>query len=123
MISSINGDIYNEEGIKVLLEELLKSMSSSNIKGYVSINNKMTINGNTMSLLYDIIYELIENNNNKSIMIFVTKNKDNVKLKVIIDTINFLKNKIKIDSNINIKIKKYDTDTEIEFIIKDGVIK
>lgn len=123
MISEINGDIYNEEGIKVLLDELLTSMSSANIKGFISIKNKMIINGNTMSLLYDIIYELIECNNNKSIMIFISKEKNKIKLKAIINTNKDLKNNLKIDPNITLKIQKYDTDTEIEFIIKAGVVK
>ena len=120
MISEINGDTYNEEGIKVLLNELLVSMSSANIKGFISINNKITIKGNTMSLLYDIIYELIENYNNKSIMIFISKDKNNIKLKTIIDTDKYLNKNINIDNSIIIKEKKYDTDIEIEFIIKDG---
>ena len=123
IISEINGDSFNENGIKILLDELLISMASANIKGYISVNNEMTVNGNTMSLLYDIVYELIELNNDKSIMIFITKEKNNIKLKAIIDTDKFLKNKIKIDASILMKETKYDTDTEIEFILKGGVIK
>ena len=119
MISEINADMYNEEGIKVLLNELLSSMSSSNIKGFISINNKMNIKGSTMSILYDIVYELIELNNNKSIMIVISKDKNNIKLKAIIDTKEILKDKIKLDKNIKIKENKYDTDTEIEFIISE----
>ena len=119
MISEINEDIYDEEGINVLLNELLKSMFSTNIKGFISINNKMTIKGSTMSLLYDIVYELIELNNNKYIMIVISKIKNNIKLKAIIDTKETLKDKIKLDKNIKIKENKYDNDTEIEFIISE----
>ena len=123
IISEINGDSYNENGIKALLDELLNSMKSANIKSFISINNKMTINGNTMSLLYDIVYELIEGRNGKSIVLFISKENKNVKLKAIIDTDKSLKNKIKIDSSVLIKEKIYDTDTELEFVIKGGVIK
>ena len=122
MISEVNGDVYNEEGIKILLDELIKSMASANIKSFVSVNNEMIIKGNTMSLLYDIVYELIENNKNRSIMISIFKEKNDVKLKAIIDN-NTLKEKLEIDPSILINIRKYDTDTEIKFIIKDGVIK
>ena len=101
------------------LNELLKSMFSTNIKGFISINNKMTIKGSTMSLLYDIVYELIELNNNKYIMIVISKIKNNIKLKAIIDTKETLKDKIKLDKNIKIKENKYDNDTEIEFIISE----
>ena len=123
IISEINGDSYNENGIKALLDELLNSMKSANIKSFISINNKMIINGNTMSLLYDIVYELIESSNDKSIVLFISKENKNVKLKAIIDTDKSLKNKIKIDSSVLIKEKIYDTDTELEFVIKGGVIK
>lgn len=123
IISSVNGDIYNEEDIKVLLLELIKSMSSANIRGFVSVNNKMIIKGNTMSLLYDIVYELIESNNNKSIMIFISKNKNNIILKAIINTNKYFNSKNKIDSSISINEKKYDTDLEIEFVINEVNIK
>lgn len=85
---------------------------------YISIKDKITINGNVMSLLYDIVYELIELNNNKLIMIFISKNKNNIILKSIIDTNISIKDNIKIDKNITIKEKIYDTDIEIEFIIR-----
>ena len=120
MISSINGDIYNEDGIKVLLDELFVSMVSANVKGFVSINGKFIIKGNTMSLIYDIVYELIEYYNNNSIMIFVSKYRGNIKLKVIIDSDKYLSKNINIDDSVFIKEKKYDTDMEIEFIIRDG---
>ena len=123
IISEINGDFYNENGIKTLLDELLNSMKSANIKSFISINNKMTINGNIMSLLYDIVYELIESSNDKSIVLFISKENKNVKLKAIIDTDKSLKDKIKIDSSVLIKEKIYDTDIELEFVIKGGVIK
>ena len=123
IISEINGDSYNENGIKALLDELLNSMKSANIKSFISINNKMIINGNTMSLLYDIVYELIESSNDKSIVLFISKENKNVKLKAIVDTDKSLKNKIKIDSSVLVKEKVYDTDTELEFVIKGGVIK
>ena len=123
MISEINGDTYNEDGIKVLLDELLNSMSSLGVKGFISINNKIIINGNTMSLLYDITYELIECNNNKSIMIFISKDKNNIKLKAIIDTDKSIKDRIKIESSIIVNERKYDTDIEIEFIISEAIIK
>lgn len=123
IVADACGDIYNDNSIKVLLDELLVSMSSANIGGFVKINNKMVVKSNVMLLLYDIVYELIETCNNKSIMIFLSKVKNYIKLKSIINTNESIKNKIKIDSCVLIKEKVYDTDLEIEFIIKDGVIK
>ena len=89
---------------------------------YVRPSN-ITINGNTMSLLHDIVYELIESSNDKSIVLFISKENKNVKLKASVDTDTSLKNKIKIDASVLVKEKVYDTDTELEFVIKGGVIK
>ena len=52
-------------------------------------------------------------------MIVISKIKNNIKLKAIIDTKETLKDKIKLDKNIKIKENKYDNDTEIEFIISE----
>ena len=123
LISNINGDIYDEDNIKVLLLELISSMQSAKVKGFVSIKDKLVVNGKVMNLLYDIVYELIENSINKSIMIFIFKDEMSVVLKAIIDTKSSLKDKIKLDSNILIDEKLYDTDLEIEFIIRNGVMK
>ena len=72
-----------------------------------------------MSLLYDIVYELIESNLNGSIMLFISKNKDIIKLKAIIDNKLFNKDNILLPSDVLTSVKNYDTDSEIEFIIKE----
>ena len=120
MISEANNEAYNEEIIKILLNELINSMSNLNIDGLVVVKNKMNINGNTMSYLYDIVYELIENSKNKTIMIYVFSENNVVKLKSVISTNEKIKDKLKLDSNIKIKENIYDTDTELEFTIKDS---
>ena len=120
MISEANNEAYNEEIIKILLNELINSMSNLNIDGLVVVKNKMNINGNTMSYLYDIVYELIENSKNKTIMIYVFSENNVVKLKSVISTNEKIKDKLKLDSNIKIKENIYDTDTELEFTINDS---
>lgn len=119
MISEMNNEIYNEESVKVLLNELLSSMASLNIEGFVVVKNKMNIDGRIMSYLYDIVYEIIENSKNQTIMIYVYKENDLIKLKSVISTNDKIKDRLKLDLNIKIKEKVYDNDTELEFIIKD----
>lgn len=120
MISEMNNEMYNEESIKVLLNELIMSMSSLNIEGLVIVKNKMNIKGATISYLYDIVYELMENSKSKTMMIYVFSENNVVKLKSIVGTNKKIKDKLKLDLNIKIEENVYDTDTELEFIIKDS---
>lgn len=113
MISSLNEDIYNEEGIKVLLMELFSSMNKVN--GYVSINDMISIKGEVMSLIYDIIYELIESNLGKSIMVFITRNKSDVIIKCIVNTSSYIN--IDIDKSVMVKQSTCDNDTTIVFTL------
>lgn len=120
IISEMNNEIYNEESIKILLNELIVGMSSLNIEGLVVVKNKMNIKGRIMSYLYDIVYELIENSKNNAVMIYVFSDNNMVNLKAVIGTNKKIKDKLKLDSNIKVKEKVYDTDTELIFTIKDS---
>ena len=120
IISEMNNEIYNEESIKILLNELIVGMSSLNIEGLVAVKNKMNIKGRIMSYLYDIVYELIENSKNNAVMIYVFSDNNMVNLKAVIGTNKKIKDKLKLDSNIKVKEKVYDTDTELIFTIKDS---
>ena len=120
IISEMNNEIYNEESIKVLFNELILSMPSLNIEGLVVVKNKMNIKGRIMSYLYDIVYELIENSKNNAVMIYVFSDNNMVNLKAVIGTNKKIKDKLKLDSNIKVKEKIYDTDTELIFTIKDS---
>ena len=120
IISEMNNEIYNEESIKVLFNELILSMPSLNIEGLVVVKNKMNIKGRIMSYLYDIVYELIENSKNNAVMIYVFSDNNMVNLKAVIGTNKKIKDKLKLDSNIKVKEKVYDTDTELIFTIKDS---
>lgn len=120
IISEMNNEIYNEESIKILLNELIVGMSSLNIEGLVVVKNKMNIKGRIMSYLYDIVYELIENSKNNAVMIYVFSDNNMVNLKAVISTNKKIKDRLKLDSNIKVKEKVYDTDTELIFTIKDS---
>ena len=120
VISEMNNEVYNEESIKTLLNELIVSMSSLNIEGLVVVKNKMNIRGSIMSYLYDIVYELMENSKSKTIMIYVASDNNIVKLKALLGTNKKIKDKLKLDLNIKIKENVYDTDTELVFTIKDS---
>ena len=120
IISEMNNEIYNEESIKILLNELIVGMPSLNIESLVVVKNKMNIKGRIMSYLYDIVYELIENSKNNAVMLYVFSDNNMVNLKAVIGTNKKIKDKLKLDSNIKVKEKVYDTDTELIFTIKDS---
>ncbi|MGN1342434.1 MAG: histidine kinase N-terminal 7TM domain-containing protein [Bacilli bacterium] len=120
IISEMNNEVYNEESIKILLNELIVGMPSLNIEGLVVVKNKMNIKGRIMSYLYDIVYELIENSKNNAVMIYVFSDNNMVNLKAVVGTNKKIKDKLRLDSNIKVKENVYDTDTELIFTIKDS---
>ena len=120
MISELNNEVYNEENVRVILKELLASMN--NISGLVIVKNKMNITGSMMSLLYDLVYELIDNISNQTMMIYVSKENNTLIVKILISSLISIKEKLKLDSNIKIKESLCDTDTELLFTIKAGDI-
>jgi len=106
IISEINNEIFSSESIKVICEELFKSMNEA---GLLIVKDKININANTMNKIYDILYELISNDDDLAIMAYFYKDKG-LKLKIIINKKIDIKNK-----NIKAKIKTYDNDTEYIF--------
>ena len=111
IISELNDEIYNSDNIKVVLNELLKSM---NINGLVIVQNNIFIKANILSKIYDVIYDMIDYISNKTIMIYIIKEKN-------------IKMKISIEGKINYKgsfdaINIYDNDMEFILDIKDGEV-
>lgn len=116
VISSLNKDIYNEKDITLILNELFNSM---NVKGYVSINDKLTIDGNALINIYDILTFFVDNYYKNSIMVFIFKDK-NIKIKIVIDSLKFNKSKFDFDIS-NIVVKKYSEDSEILITMKENL--
>lgn len=119
MISEINEEVYDEENIKVLLNDLVTSMS--NINSIVIVSNKMIISGFDMSNIYDIIYEVIDLIKDKNMVIYISLNNDKLELKVTIDSYIKIKDNIKLDKIVDIKESHYDNDTIVTFTRKEGV--
>lgn len=118
MISELNGDIYNEDNVKNILNELISSSFSLNIKGLVVVKNKFNIDARVMSILYDTIYDVIDNISDTTIMIYISSNKNKLNIKLIIGSLVSIEDKLKLNKDITLKEKKYDTDTELVFYIK-----
>ena len=123
MISELNNEMYNEEGIKLLINELITSMNSLKIDGIVVVKNKISINSGMMSILYDIVYDVIDNIYDKSLIIYIDRYKNNIKVNINIGDRVRIKNKLKLDERVKVREKVYDTDTELIFSIKDSDVR
>lgn len=115
IISELNDEIFNEIDVKNIINELIKSMSCLDISGFVIIKNKFNVDGSIMSLLYDIVYDVIENIPGKTMMIYISYNK-NMFIKIVVD--DKINVNIKHDSRVRYKKIDLDTDTELIFNIK-----
>ena len=73
-----------------------------------------------MAILYDIIYELLDNISNTSVMIYIFSEKNTLIVKVLMGISYSIIDRVVFDNDINIKENVYDTDTELVFRIKVG---
>lgn len=118
MISEINSEYFNNESIKLIINELIISMKSLNITGLTIIKNKLNIRAGILSTIYDLIYDILENIHNTTLMIYISNDNNNYILKVVIGSKISLKSKLKLDKNIKLIESIYDTDTQLLFNIR-----
>ena len=71
-----------------------------------------------MSSIYEIIFSVLELLKNIDIFIIITKNIDNIEIKLSVGKIINFKNKLNLDNNIIVNEKHYENDTNISFIIR-----
>ena len=117
IISEFNNEIYNDVSIKILTQELLTDFNSFGINGAIVVS-KMNINSYIMSSIYEIIFSVLELLKNIDIFIIITKNIDNIEIKLSVGKIINFKNKLNLDNNIIVNEKHYENDTNISFIIR-----
>ncbi len=118
IISELNNEIYNEENIKIILNELISSMHSLNITGLTIIKSSITMEASTLSIIYDLIYETLENINNTAVIVYLSSINNEITLKITTGLSKKIKNNLNIPKNIKCTEKIYDTDTELIFKIK-----
>ena len=117
IISELNDDIYNEENIKIVLSELASSISRTNT--LIIVKNQFNISAYYLSIMYDILFDLINISDNRAIVIYISSNKDNIKFKATIEGNESIINKLKLDDSIITKEMIFDTDIELLFTIKE----
>ena len=119
MISELNNEVYNEEGIRLVLNELITSMDTLRVSGLVIVKDKLMIRAGMLSILYDIVYEIISNINNKTLMVYLYRENNFLKLKISINGSISIPDKLKNIKNVKFKENSYDNDTEMVFSIKE----
>lgn len=107
VISEVDGDYFDENSVSLIIKELLLDYKSFGIHGEIKVD-KLNIDSYKMSLLYEIIFSVLENLTDLNVMIFICCDS----IKIIVDK------KVNIKSNINVKNiiineNTYDSDTEI----------
>ncbi len=118
IISELNNEIYSAENTKIILNELISSMSSLNITGLTIIKSNIMMEANTLSIIYDLIYETLENVNNTAVIVYLSSKNNEITLKITTGLSKKIKSNLNIPKNIKCTEKIYDTDTELIFKIK-----
>ncbi len=121
IISDINKEIYYDKQIALIINELLTDTFNLKINGNIVVD-KLRVNSYVFSIIYDVIFTILYNLNNASIMIYITKLDNDIKLKILIDHKISLMNELKEIKNIIIEEKRTESDTVIKIIIKKGSI-
>lgn len=120
IIAELNNDIYKEEGIKLIIRELLSDVKAVGIKGEVVVG-KISINSYMMSNIYEVIFNVLYNIKDTDVMIFITKKQDVVEVKCVIGGAFSIKDKLKLGRSILVEEELYDNDTNLTFKIKEEI--
>lgn len=116
IISELNDDMYNDVLIKVLIKELFTDSSSLGISGEVVVA-PVNISSYEMSLVYDIIFNIIENIRDAFLMVFITYD-DELLIRVILSGTSSVKDSLKFVCTERV----YDNDVELIFNVKVGSV-
>lgn len=109
IISELNDDLYDEDGIKLIINELLCDFNFLNINGAVMVN-KMCCDSYIMSKIYEKVFDVLYRVSDLDVVIFIDS--DYLKFEisgVCVEEFSFLEDCL---------IKTYDNDISISFSLR-----
>lgn len=118
VIDNYNDEIYTEEKLKVILDELLSDMAMFNVNGVVVIG-KMNIKVSIAYNIYSIIFELVEKLRDTNMLIYIYETEEGIEIKFAMNKIceklleNIAKEKI-----IKAEERKTEDGTDINILIQ-----
>lgn len=97
IISNYNNETYSKESLMLIIKELLEDSKNFGISGVINIKNNLLITSNDVSDIYEILFNVLENIRNTSVLI----NIDEKKVKILI-----AKKVLKLDTILHEKLKE-----------------
>lgn len=113
VISNYNKEIYNNERLKIILNELLEETKALNVNGVLQMN-KFEITSSETAIIYESVFEIITNLKYVNFILNIQINNTYIEMKFLFDcNINNLKNKIeKLDLKRVIGIEEKSNENE-----------
>ena len=123
VISNYNKEIYNNERLGLILNELLEDKKESNVNGVIQMN-KFEITSSETVTIYEIIFEIITNLKDVNFILNIQINNICIEMKYLFDcNLSNLKNKLEelqLEKVIEIEEKTNDDETILKVKILRG---
>lgn len=123
VISNYNKEIYNNERLGIILNELLEEKKTSNVNGVLQMNNFEITSSETVTI-YEIIFEIITNLKDVNFILNIQINNIYIEMKYLFDcNLSNLKNKLEelqLEKVIEIEEKTNDDETILKVKILRG---
>ena len=117
IISEFNNEIFNNEGIGLIIDELIKDFKYSNNSCAFTVDN-IKVKAKEMVTIYEIIFSFLENISHSAVYISIFC-REYLTIKINVDNVKKIKNKLKIEKNVLAKELVCDGETTYIFKIME----
>lgn len=117
IISEFNNEIFNNEGIGLIIDELIKDFKYSNNSCAFIVDN-IKVKAKEMATIYEIIFSFLENISHSAVYISIFC-REYLTIKINVDNVKKIKNKLKIEKNVLAKELVCDGETTYIFKIME----
>ena len=121
IISNYNNENYNKESLLIILNELLQDAKSFNVNGVINIKNNLIMNSNDVSNIYEIIFVILENIRDTSILVNISE--EIIRILISTPQLGISKKLHEEFNNDNWEITETSVENETTLIIKSSSIE